>query len=148
LEDERTRHVAAVEALNIADQSNKDVRNKLIEEERAIKSAESALESAHRHSEDQRQLLRDAKEQLASSKEQIAALRKKLEEAQKLKDQAERLKNEVEKAKMEAEKARDEDEAEQHGYDVGVAETEETLRAEVPTVCRTYCAQTWDEALN
>ena len=47
---------------------------------------------------------------------------------------------------MEAKKARDE--AEQHGYDVGVAETEDALRAKVPTVCRTYCAQTWDEALN
>ena len=47
---------------------------------------------------------------------------------------------------MEAEKARDE--AEQHGYDVGVVETEDALRAEVPAVCRTYCAQTWDEALN
>ena len=47
---------------------------------------------------------------------------------------------------MEVEKAQDK--AEQHGYDVGVAETEETLRAKVPAVCRTYCAQTWDEALN
>lgn len=37
---------------------------------------------------------------------------------------------------------------EQHGYDLGVAETKETLRAEVPAVCRTYYAQTWDEALN
>ena len=27
-------------------------------------------------------------------------------------------------------------------------ETEETLRAEVPAVCRIYCAQTWNEALN
>ena len=83
---------------------------------------------------------------MASSKEQIAALWKKLEEAQKLKDQAERLKDKAEKAKMKAEKARDE--AEQHGYNVSVAETEETLREEVPVVCRTYCAQTWDEALN
>ena len=41
---------------------------------------------------------------------------------------------------MEAENARDK--AEQHGYDVGVAETEDTLKAKVPTVCRTYCAQT------
>ena len=41
---------------------------------------------------------------------------------------------------MEAKKARDE--VEQHGYDVGVAETEDALRAKVPTVCRTYCAQT------
>ena len=37
---------------------------------------------------------------------------------------------------------------EQHGYDVGVAETEDALRAEVPAVCRTYCALTWDKALN
>ena len=41
---------------------------------------------------------------------------------------------------MEAEKAWDE--AEQHGYDIGVAEIEDVLRAEVPIVCRTYCAQT------
>jgi len=83
---------------------------------------------------------------LASSKKQIAILQRKLEEAQKLKDQVERLKDEAEKAKMEVEKARDE--AEQHGYDIGVAETKETLRAEVLTVCRTYCAQTWDKTLN
>ena len=63
-----------------------------------------------------------------------------------LKDQAEKSKVAVEKARIEAKKARDE--AEQKGYDLGVAETEETLRAEVPTVCRIYCAQTWDEALN
>ena len=76
----------------------------------------------------------------------MAALKKKLEEAQRLKDQAEKSKAEVEKARIKAEKARDE--AEQKGYDLGVAETEETLRAEVLTVCRIYCAQTWDEALN
>ena len=29
-----------------------------------------------------------------------------------------------------------------------MAETEKTLRVEVPMVCRIYCAQTWDEALN
>ena len=56
------------------------------------------------------------------------------------------MKNEAEKAKIEAKKARDE--AKQQGYDLGVAETEETFRAEVPIVCRIYCAQTWDESLN
>ena len=76
----------------------------------------------------------------------MAALKKQLEEAQRLKDQVEKSKAEAEKAKVEAEKARDE--AEQKGYDLGVAETEETFRAEVPTVCRIYCAQSWDEALN
>ena len=39
-------------------------------------------------------------------------------------------------------------EAEQRGYEVGIAETEEVLRAEVLAVCRIYCAKTWDEALN
>ena len=52
----------------------------------------------------------------------------------------------VEEDKAKAEKERDE--AEQHGYDVGVAETEDTLRAEVSAVCRAYCTQTWEEALN
>ena len=52
----------------------------------------------------------------------------------------------VEEDKVKAEKERDE--AEQHGYDVGVAETKDALRAEVPTVCRAYCNQTWEEALN
>ena len=39
-------------------------------------------------------------------------------------------------------------EAEQKGYDLGVVETKETLKAEVPVVSRIYYAQTWDEALN
>ena len=51
---------------------------------------------------------------------------------------------EEDKAKVEKER----DKAEQHGYDVGVAETEDTLGAEVPAVCRAYCTQTWEEALN
>ena len=129
-------HITTVQSFKIADQSNKDLR----------KSADSALESAHKQAEEQSLLLRDANEQLASSKEQIAALRKKLEEAQKLQEQTQRLKNEAEKAKMEAEKARDE--VEQQGYDLGVAETKETLKAEVPAVCHINCTQTWDEALN
>ena len=31
---------------------------------------------------------------------------------------------------------------------MGVAETEEALRAEVLEVCRNYCLQVWNEALN
>ena len=50
------------------------------------------------------------------------------------------------KVKVEAEQAMNV--AEHKGYDLSVAETEETLRAEVPVVCLIYCAQTWDEALN
>ena len=76
----------------------------------------------------------------------MVTLKKQLEEAQRLKDQTKKSKVEPEKAKIEVEKTRDE--AKQKGYDLGVVETEETLRAEVPVVCRNYCAQTWDEALN
>ena len=97
-----------MQSFNIADQSNKDLRKKLIEEEKARKSADLTLESVHKQAEEQRLLLHDANEQLASSKEQIATFRKKLEEAQKLQVQTERLKNEAEKAKMEAKKDRDE----------------------------------------
>ena len=69
---------------------------------------------------------------MAVSREQMATLRKQLEEDQ-------RLKNQAEKAKAKAEKARDE--VEQNGYDIGVAENEDTLQVEVlpyaePTVLR------------
>ena len=46
----------------------------------------------------------------------------------------------AEEDKAIAEKERDV--AEQHGYDVGVAEIEDALRVEVPAVCRAYCTQT------
>ena len=76
---------------------------------------------------------------MAATKTQIAALKKKLEEAKKDKALVEETRDEAMKAK---------DVVEQHGYDVGVAETEDSLRVEVPAVCRTYCALIWDEALN
>ena len=52
------------------------------------------------------------------------------------------------KLKKPKSKLKKRDEAEQHGYDVGVAETEDVLREEVPAVCRAYYTQTWEEALN
>lgn len=38
--------------------------------------------------------------------------------------------------------------AEQEAYDTRVKETEENLRAQVIGVCRSYCLQVWNEALN
>ena len=75
----------------------------------------------------------------------MAALKQQLEEAKKLKEQAEKARLQAEEDKAKAKKERDE--AEQDGYDVGIAEIEDALQAEVPTVCRAYCAQTWEEAL-
>ena len=105
-----------------------------------------ALDNVERQVESQRKLAREASDQLTAIKEQLATLRKQLKETQRLRDQAEKAKVEVEEAKAKAK--REKDEAKQHGYDVGVAETEDALRAEVPAVCRAYCAQTWEEALN
>ena len=114
------------------------MKKKLTAEEQACRSVDSALEGAQRQAKDQRKCLCEANEELNATKEQLAALKKLLEETQRLKDQAEKSKEEAEKARVEAEKAMDE--AKQKGYDLGVAETEENLRAEVPVVCRIYCA--------
>ena len=146
LDEERKRRATAMQTITIAENSNTDLRKKLPAEEQVQKSADAALEGAERQAESQRKLAREANDQLAGSKEQLAALKKQLEEAQKLKDQAEKAKVEAEKAKAQAKRERDE--ARQHGYDVGVAETEDALRAEVPAVCRAYCTQTWEEALH
>ena len=40
------------------------------------------------------------------------------------------------------------DQAEQKGYDVGLVKTKKALRAEISGVCRTYCLQVWNEAIN
>ena len=146
LDDERKRRSAAVQTLTIAENSNTDLKHKLKAEEQAKKSAKAALKGAETQAESQRKLTNEAKEQLAASKEQVAALKQQLEGAKKLKEQAEKAKMQAEEDKAKVEKERDE--AEQHGYDVSVAEIEDALRAEVPAVCRAYCAQTWEEALN
>ena len=61
-------------------------------------------------------------------------------------EDAEKVKALVKEAKDEAVKAKEA--AEQHGYRVRVAETEDALKAKVLAICRTYCDLTWDEALN
>ena len=135
-----------MQTLAIAETSKTDLKKKLNAKEQAWKSVDAALKGAERQAESQRKLAREANDQLAASKEQLVALKKQLEKAQRLRDQAEKAKVEAEKAKSQVERERDE--AEQHGYDVGVAKTEDALRAEVPAVCRAYCTRTWEEALN
>ena len=70
-------------------------------------------------------LLCQAEDQLAASKKQIATLKKKLEEAEKARDKAK-----------------------QDGYNIREAETEKALRVKVSWVCRNYCLQVWNKALN
>ena len=37
--------------------------------------------------------------------------------------------------------------AEDEGYNAGVADTQASLKAQIPRVCRLYCSQVWEEAL-
>ena len=60
-------------------------------------------------------------------------------------DEAVRAKEEAKFARIEAECSKEK--AEDEAYDAGVAETEATLKAQVPGVCRLYCSQVWNEAL-
>nr|XP_023894771.1 uncharacterized protein LOC112006699 [Quercus suber] len=122
IDKERKKKITAVRTLNASEQNIVQLKKKLAAEKSARKSADLALEGFQRQAEDQGRLLRDANAQLTTSKEQ------------------------AKKAKAEAETERDV--AEQQGYNVGVAETEDTFRAEVLVVCREYCALTWQEALD
>ena len=139
MKEEERRRIAAVDAFHMVEKSIQELKSKLIEEKRERKSVAAALDSIERQAEGQQVLLHNVEDQLATSKEQIIALKKKFEEVEKAKAQAV-------KAREEAEKAREE--AEQSGYDIGVAETEEALKAEVSGVYRNYYSQIWNEALN
>ena len=135
MKEEEGRRNVVVEAFQVAKKSLQETKKKLQEEQNERKYVATALENA----EKQRLQLRGVEDQLATTKTQVAALKKKLEEAEKAKVLVEEAQDEAMKAK---------DAAKQHEYDVRVAKTEDTLRAEVPFVCRTYCALVWDEALN
>ena len=56
-----------------------------------------------------------------------------------------RAKQEAVFARNEAEAARET--AEDEGYNAGVAETQASLKAQIPGVCRLYFSQVWEEAL-
>ena len=56
-----------------------------------------------------------------------------------------RAKTKAEFARTEAKSAKDK--AEEEGYEVGVAETQALLKAQIPGVYRLYCSQVWDEVL-
>ena len=60
-------------------------------------------------------------------------------------DEAVRAKKEAEFARIEAECSKEK--AEEEAYDSGVVESEATLKAQVPGVCRLYYSQVWNKAL-
>ena len=119
---------------------------------KARDSTESGLASAQKHAKDQTRHLLEVEEQLQIAKEQIVDLKQKLAEVERAKKVAEWAKDEVLRAKEEAVFARTEvecskEKAKEEAYDLGVAETQATLKAQVPGICKLYCSQVWNEAL-
>ena len=116
MKEEEEGCIAAMKAFTLAEQRVKDLNAKLTEAIREKKSAKTALEGAEWQVETQRQQLRLTEDQLSVSKKQIGTLKRKLAQAEKVTK-----------------------EAEQEGYDIGVAKTKENLKAQVFGVCRVYC---------
>ena len=119
---------------------------------RARDSTESGLASAQKQAKDQTRRLLEAEDQLKIAKEQIIDLKKKLVEAEGTKnvvkwarDEALRAKEEAMFARVEAKSSKEK--AEEEVYDLGVAETQATLKAQVFGVCWLYCSQVWNESL-
>ena len=125
MKEEEGRRIAAVETFFLAEKRIQELDTKLTKADRERKSAEAALYGAKKQEDSQHRQLHQTKDQLFTAREHIDILKKKLEEAEKA-----------------AEKAG------QDGYNIEVAETEETLKDEVFGVCRTYCFQVWNETLN
>ncbi|KAK9983203.1 hypothetical protein SO802_032728 [Lithocarpus litseifolius] len=123
--EEEAKRIATVKAYKLAEKKSQELTAKLTEAKRGKKSVEAALDKAKRQAKVQRKQLHQAEDELSMAISQIKMLIKKLEEAEKAKEQAE-----------------------QDGHEVGVAETEEALRVEVSEVCRLYCLQVWNEALD
>ena len=109
-------------------------RENLKEMTRARDSAELGLVSAQKQAEDQTRRLLKAKDQFKIANEQITNLKKKLAKAEGAKNIAEWARDEALRAKEAAVFARVEAEslkekAEEEAYDLGMAETQATLKA-------------------
>ncbi|KAL0016454.1 hypothetical protein SO802_003523 [Lithocarpus litseifolius] len=142
MKEEERRRIAAVDAFNVAEKKIHKLTTNINEVDKDKKSVEAALQGVERQAKSQRKQLRQAKDQLSTAKEQIASLKKMFEEPKKANNQAEQEGYDV-VLKIAQNRI-----ALQTPLDVGVAKTEKTLRAEVSEVCKTYCLQVWNEALN
>ena len=90
-----------MKAFELAEKKSQDLTAKLVEADPDKKSAEAVLDGVERQAKAQRKKLCQAKDKLSAARSQIKVLTKNLEEAEKAKEQAE-----------------------QDGYNVGVAKTE------------------------
>ena len=125
MKDEEGRRIATMKAFSLVEKRIQELNNQLTEADRERKSVKATLHVVEKQAKTQHKQLHLIEDLLSAAKKQIRTLKMKLEEAERV----------VEKV-------------EQDGYNVGVVETEEALRAKVSGVCRTYCLQVWNETLN
>ena len=125
MKEEEGRQVATMKAFKLAKKKSQDLNAKPVEANRDKKSPEAALDGVERQAESQHKQFFQAEDELSIARGQIKVLTKKLKEAEKAKEQAK-----------------------QDEYDIGVVETEEALKVEVSEVCKFYCLQVWNEALD
>ena len=151
-ENERSKRIDTVPTLKASEDDLVKAKEALKEAIQERDSASAGLNGAQKQAEEHTKRLLEAEDQLQIAKDQISDLKKKLILAENAKGVAEYARNEAVSAKQEAEFARNEAEAaknkaEEEGYETGVAETQASLKAQIPEVCRLYCSQVWGEAL-
>ena len=119
-------------AFGMANHKKMQLAEKLKAAESAQKSVEAGLKSAEAQAEDQRKEPYTIQLNLAAEKAAVLDLKSKLQKAE-----------EALKVAQEAATA-----VETSAYECGVLETEARLTAEVTTVCREYCVETYNQALD
>ena len=119
-------------AFGMANHKKMQLAEKLKAAESAQKSVEAGLKSAEAQVEDQRKEPYTIQLNLAAEKAAVLDLKSKLQKAE-----------EALKVAQEAATA-----VETSAYERGVLETEARLTAEVTTVCREYCVETYNQALD
>ena len=151
-ENECSKRLVAARTLQASKKDLAKAKADLTDAIRERDNVSAGLASAQKEAEDQTKCLLEAEDQLRIAKEQISDLNKRLILAENDKGVAEYAWDEAMRAKQEAEFARNEAEAaketaEDEGYNAGVADTQASLKAQIPGVCRLYCSQVWEEAL-
>jgi len=151
-ENERKKRITASKTLEASEKELAKVKDDLTITTRERDNVSAGLASAQKQAKDQTKRALEAEDQLRIAKDLIEDLNKQLAAAVHEKGVAEYARDEAQRAKQEAEFARNEAEAakntaEDDGYNMGVAETQATLKAQIPGVCRFYCSQVWEEAL-
>ena len=138
-ENERKKRIMASKTLEAAENELAKVKDDLMMTTRERDNVSTGLASAQKQAKDQTKRALEAEDQLRIAKELIEDLNKQLVAAVHEKGVVEYARDKAQRAKQEAEFAKNDVEAakntaEEDGYNRGVAETQATLKAQIPGV--------------